>query len=193
MEDKSFFEQLLEVALSLITQKSVKVDIPLESEPKTAPSEPAPAPVENLPSNIDWSNKDMQVTDHFTVGDCLTLHSWNRLATDKDGLTDEIKSNILFLCQKMEKVREILGCPINVHCIYRSPDYNTQVVKANPHDPHSRGMACDFDCNGHMTIDEVHAKLEPLLEELNLRMERNTPSWCHLDTCPVVHARYFNA
>lgn len=193
MDSKSILDQILELALSWFTKKEavVQITLPLESEPKT--EEMKGAPVENIPSSIDWSNKDMQVTDHFTVGDCLTLHSWNRLATDSDGLTDETKSNMIFLCQKMEQVRNALGCPINVHCIYRSPDYNTQVVKAIAHDVHSLGEAIDFDCNGHFTINELHQKLEPMLEGLNLRMERNTLTWIHLDTHPVKNARYFNA
>lgn len=143
--------------------------------------------------DIDWTDATIQVTEHFTVGDCLTLHAWNRLANDQDGLTDEIKANIVTLCQKMEEVREVLGCPINVHCTYRSPDYNNQVVGAIPNDVHSMGMAMDFDCGSVHTIDEAHSILEPLLEQYGIRMERNTATWVHLDIHPVGNARYFTA
>jgi len=142
---------------------------------------------------IDWTDSKCQVTDHFTVGDCLTLHSWNRLATDQDGLTDEGKDKLIVLCQKMEEIRTILGCAINVHCMFRSQDYNSQVVKAIPDDVHAQFLACDFDTNGNHTIDEIHAILEPHLESLGIRMERNTPGWCHIDLHPVMNARYFMA
>ena len=143
--------------------------------------------------DIDWTNAAAQVTEHFTVGDCLTLHSWNRLANETDGVTDDIKSSITTLCQKMEEIRTVLGCPMNAHCIYRSPDYNAQVVGAIPHDVHSMGMAIDFDCGDAHTIDEAHSILEPLLEQYGIRMEQNTATWVHLDIHPVGNARYFLA
>lgn len=143
--------------------------------------------------DIDWTNASCKVTEHFTVGDCLTLHAWNRLATEEDGLTDDGKEKLIILCQKMEEIRLFLNCPINVHCTYRSPEYNTKVVGAIANDVHAQFLAIDFDTNGHHTIDELHALLEPVLEQYGLRMERNTPTWVHLDLHPVVHQRYFSA
>lgn len=144
--------------------------------------------------SIDWTDPKCQVTAHFTVADCLMLHSWNRLANEtQDGVTNGGKARLITLCQKMEEIRGILECSINVHCMYRSPDYNAQVVKAIPNDVHAQFLACDFDCNGHHTIDEVHSILEPKLEALGIRMERNTPTWVHIDLHAVGNARYFNA
>lgn len=150
-----------------------------------------PSPAQDPSVSIDWNNPKCPITQHFTVEDACMLHSWNRLANESDGLDDQMKAKLVILCKKMEEIRAFLGCSMNVHCIFRSQQYNKEVVKANPNDPHSRGMAIDFDANQTMTIDELHAKLEPVLEQYGLRMERNTPTWCHLDTCPVVHARYF--
>lgn len=143
--------------------------------------------------DIDWTNASCNITDHFTVGDAITLHSWNRLANDQDGLDDDGKNKLVILCQKMEEIRTLLNCPINVHCMFRSQDYNAQVVKAIPNDVHAQFLACDFDCGEKYTIDEVHALLLPKLEELGIRMEQNTPTWIHADLHPVVHARYFLA
>ncbi len=191
-----FFKTLLIFVVGLIGKKPkelVEISIPLGNEPKEDPKPETAPKIEDMPSTIDWANGDAQVTDHFTVADCLTLHAWNRLATESDGVTDDTKSYMVSLCQKMEEVRSVLGCPINVHCIYRSPDYNTKVVGAIAHDVHSLGQAIDFDCNGHKTIDEIHSIMEPLLEQYGLRMERNTATWVHLDIHPVGNARYFNA
>jgi hypothetical protein len=138
--------------------------------------------------NIDWTNAQSQVTDHFTVGDALTLHQWNRLATEADGADFDA---LVTLCQKMEEIRTFLGCPINVHCMYRSPAYN-QLIGAPTNDVHSQSLAADLDCNGSFTIDELHSKLEPVLEQYGVRMERGTTSWIHLDLHPVGNARYFN-
>jgi hypothetical protein len=131
--------------------------------------------------DIDWTDKDCQVTEHFTVGDCLTLHSWNRLASEDDGVTDEVKANIVVVCQKMEQIREVVGCPINVHCIFRSVEYNEQVLHSLPHDVHSMGMAIDWDCNSDHTIEEAKELIRPKLEEFGLRLEGGTTTWIHND------------
>lgn len=153
--------------------------------------------MEYLPETaINWENATRNITEHFLVGDAIALHSWGRLANSEDGLTDEGKAKLIVLCNKMEEIRKILACPISVHCMYRSPKYNQEVVKVPEkyiHDVHSTFEACDFDANSKYTIDEVHSILEPLLEQLGIRMERNTPSWCHIDLHPVGNARYFLA
>jgi Peptidase M15 len=141
--------------------------------------------------SIDWTDSSANVTDHFTVGDCLTLHSWNRLANESDGLNDDGKDRLVALCQKMEQIRTLLNCPINVHCMFRSQDYNSKIVGAIPDDVHAQFLACDFDASPNKTISEIQSILEPVLEQYGIRMERNTPTWVHIDLHPVVHQRYF--
>ena len=139
---------------------------------------------------IDWTDSNCQVSEHFTVGDALTLHSWNRLATVTDGADFQ---KLEALCQKMEQIRSILGCPINVHCMFRSIDYNKALGIIPNDDVHAQSEACDFDCGKTLSIDDIHTKLLPLLESLGIRMERNTPTWVHVDLHPVVNSRYFLA
>jgi uncharacterized protein YcbK (DUF882 family) len=138
---------------------------------------------------IDFTNPNDSITEHFTVNDALMLHNWSRLGTEADG-ADFDKLNTL--CQKLEEVRTLLGCPMNVHCCFRSADYN-KLIGANPNDPHSRSAACDFDCNPNLTCDQVKDILMPHLEELGIRMEDNGSgaSWVHIDLCPVIYHRFF--
>lgn len=144
---------------------------------------------------MDWSNPNEHVTTHFTVRDACMLHALNRLGLVSEGMDT---AKLVVLCQKMEEIRALLSaalgkdCPINVHCMYRSPDYNKK-IGAPPNDVHAMSMACDFDCGKNLTIVQVQAILEPKLEQLGIRMERNTPTWVHIDTHPVIHQRYFNA
>lgn len=139
---------------------------------------------------IDWSDPTSQVTEHFTVNDACMLHKWNRLATTDDGIDTD---KLLTLCQKMEEIRALIGFPLNVHCMFRSPDYN-KLIGAPPNDVHSQNLACDFDANPHMSCDDVKSLLLPQLEQLGIRMENNGQgaSWVHVDLHPVVHARFFN-
>ena len=160
----------------------IGVEIPLEKD--APPSPPA----------TDWMSPDSKISEHFTVGDMTMLHAWNRLANDMDGFTDGMKARIIVLCQKMEEVRALLGCPMNVHCGFRSQQYNQEIVKAIPNDVHAMCLGIDFDCAPHMTIDQIKAKLEPELEKLGLRMEKGTTTWVHLDLHAVgPSGRYFTA
>jgi hypothetical protein len=140
---------------------------------------------------IDWTDGTQQVTEHFTVNDALMLHNWNRLATEADGADFD---KLTALCNMLEKVREQLGCPMTIHCVYRSPEYNLEqgILKPTGMDVHAMNLACDFDCNGTMTIQEVKDELEPLLEQLGIRMEKGTTTWIHLDLrAPGPSGRYF--
>ena len=138
---------------------------------------------------IDWSDPSEHVTDHFTVKDCLFLHHWNRLATIGDGANLDA---LVRLCEKLEDIRGILACPMNVHCMFRSPEYN-RMIGAPTTDVHSMSQACDFDCLPDLSSDAVKLALRPHLEILGIRMEDNGPnsSWVHIDIHPVGRARFF--
>lgn len=140
---------------------------------------------------IDWTNGACQITDHFTVNDALMLHAYNRLATEADGADF---NKLTALCQKMEEVRAILGSPMTVHCCFRSQEYNQAQGISPTADVHSFSEAMDFDCNESMSITDVQAKLEPFLDQLQIRMERGTTTWIHLDVRGVgPSGRYFTA
>ncbi len=162
---------------------SITVPIPEDTKP-APPSQPV----------IDWTSPKCNITEHFTVEDACMLHSYNRLANEMDGLNDLMKNLLIALCQKMEQVRAILNCPIDVHCMYRSEAYNTAQGIKPAKDVHSMGLACDFDCGPHMTIEQVKAKMEPELAKLGMRMEKGTTTWVHLDLrAPGPSGRYFTA
>lgn len=120
------------------------------------------------------------------------LHSsWNRLATEADGADFD---KLTALCQVLEQVRAALNCPMNVHCMFRSKDYNIaqHILLPTGYDVHAMSLAVDFDCNGHLTIQEVKDALEPLLDQLGIRMEKGTTTWVHLDLRHVgISGRYF--
>ncbi len=143
---------------------------------------------------IDWTKPGEYVSEHFTVRECLWLPTWHRMATEADGLTDEIKQNIVKLCGILERVRTILGCPLTIHSIYRPPEYS-KLVGGTEHDVHTTGQAADMDFGDHMSTDDAKKILLPKLEDLGLRMEDNGPasSWVHLDEHPVIHSRFFKA
>jgi uncharacterized protein (DUF983 family) len=94
-------------------------------------------------NEIDWTNPECMITEHFSVKEALYLPTWSRMATEADGLNDTIKQNIVNLLTIMEKVRSILGCPINVHCCFR-PGLYSVAVGGTATDVHTFGEAVDL-------------------------------------------------
>ena len=145
----------------------------------------------------DWTNPQDQVTEHFTVKEMITLHADNRLANESDGFNESMQNQIVNLCQVLEQVRAFLAVPMSVHCGYRSQAYNQSQGISPVADVHSGAgndscAAIDFDCNADLSIQEVKDKLEPMLEQWGLRMEKGTTTWIHLDNRrPGPSGRYF--
>ena len=141
---------------------------------------------------IDWTNPEDKVSPHFTVKDAIWLPSWNRLATEQDGLNDDIKSALLDLFTNcMEPLYELLG-PIITHVSYRPEAYN-KLIGGAPNSGHKLGKCCDFHASAH-SINEAKdlILLHNMLEKLNCRMEKGTSSWIHIgnDYTPG-HNRFF--
>lgn len=163
-------------------------------------------------SEIDWSNRNSLVSRLYTVKDAIYLPRWGRLADDRDGLDDNAKAALIDVFQRMEKVTDILGVTVSVHCAFRSNEYNRLVGGAKASAHIARGVqmppkvipdgteigngikhiaAVDFDANigeasAGANCDKVREILKPKLEELDMRMEQNPGSdWVHLDTKPV--------
>ena len=144
---------------------------------------------------IDWTDPHCKVSDFFTVHECLNLPTWNRMATEADGLTEEVKANLIKLCTAMDKVRVFFNHSINVHCCFRPAKYNSEVGGA-PHSMHSLGSAMDFNVVSLECKDAIAMMLKDnKLEEWGMRCENNgpAPTWIHLDLkiVPEGGHRYF--
>ena len=130
---------------------------------------------------IDWSKPDDKVSKYFTVEEALLLLTWRRMADESDGLTDDIKSDIIKAALIFDKVREFLGEPMHVHSFYRPAAYSAR-VGGSATDVHVHGIAMDFHVSSK-SCDEVKAILMPKLKELGIRMEDNGKGagWVHID------------
>lgn len=136
---------------------------------------------------LDWTNPDQMLSQYFTVGEALWLHDWGIIANP----TQDVKDNLLSLCEKLDEIRDILKEPIIVRSMYRSVDYNRALGIQPEADVHSMGMACDFICHT-LTPQEVQDILRPHLVSLNIRMEKGTPTWTHIDIHSVIYNREFS-
>lgn len=150
---------------------------------------------------IDWSRSEAMISRYFSVHEVLWLPSWRCEASEDDGLTDEIKSEIVRLAKKLDIVRERIGEPIVIHSWYRPRAYNKEIggAKNSGHQSLGPWSAVDFSagmpgCSSRgESCDKLRAMIMPWLEELDLRLENNGKDapWVHLDTKEVVLSRYF--
>jgi uncharacterized protein YcbK (DUF882 family) len=150
--------------------------------PIVAPKPPEPFPTPQLEvkmAEIDWTDHKAKVSEHFTVHEALWLPTWSRLANEADGLTAEVKSNLVIMFKKMDVIRNYLGKPILVHCAFRPPAYN-KLIGGAAKSAHLTGAAIDFHVKD-LDCDKVREMLECCLEAWNLRMEQLPNSnWVHL-------------
>lgn len=148
--------------------------------------------------SIDWSNPKEKISKYFTVGEALYLPQWKCYHIPSEAE----KEAILRHAKNMDRAREELGVPCVVHCWIRpkalncpsSPhhgeDYNA-LCKGAKASRHIFGDATDYHPVG-MSCDDARAKLEPKLEEFDMRMEKLPGSnWVHNDSGPVISNRYF--
>lgn len=105
--------------------------------------------------------------------------------------TPEQHGNLIHLAQKMDEIRDLFKKPIQVSSGLRPSVYN-ELIGGSKASQHCLGKACDFSIFT-MSIDEIHAVLEPRLEPLGIRMEKGTSTWVHIDIANVMPggSRYF--
>ena len=148
--------------------------------------------------SINWSDRKAKLSEHFVVGEATYLPSWGCYHMP----SEEEKKSILEICQKLEKIRKILGKPIKVHVWIRpsklnnpknpqhGKDYNKAIGGA-PRSAHRLGKAVDWHAKG-ISCDKVRKILASELEKLKIRMENNKgKNWIHIDTYPVKKNRFF--
>lgn len=148
-------------------------------------------------SDVDWSAAACPVSQHFSVRECLWLPTWKRLAVESD-FNDPampwvtVCSNLYAFMQRMDVVRDWLGCAINVHVTARPPAYNLLIGGAKG-SAHKEGKAVDWSPAEGPCVDTI-ARILGLLEAWDMRCENNGPfpSWIHLDCrAPGPAGRYF--
>lgn len=124
----------------------------------------------------DWLDRLSHITPNFTVYEACWLPTVSCLYYPN---YDE-RANLTRLCKVMEKIRTLLGKPINVHCMIRPKFYNT-IIGGADRSYHILGMACDFRVVG-MSCDSAREVLRKHADALGICIEdRPGSTWIHID------------
>jgi uncharacterized protein YcbK (DUF882 family) len=126
----------------------------------------------------DFIDKPIGNSKYFKWKDALWLNQWEVCAIPK---TDSIYLNIIEVCTKMDKIREIIQAPIVITSWYRPIRYN-EFIRGAKSSAHILGKAVDFQVQ-NQTADDVRHALYFSMILLDIRME-NLPksNWVHIDT-----------
>lgn len=125
----------------------------------------------------DFIDKPIGSSKYFKWKEALWLNQWELYAIPK---TDSIYLNIIEVCTKLDKIREIVQAPIVVTSWYRPIRYN-EFIKGSKNSSHIFGKAVDFQVQG-IDADTVRHMLYFSMIQLDIRME-NLPksNWVHVD------------
>lgn len=100
----------------------------------------------------------------------------------KDG-TDEIKVDVDFVREKLQRIREWAGAPIIINSAYRTDAYNKKVGGA-PNSYHKRGQAFDIRVQGK-SLDDV-CKFAQSIGVLGIiKYPRTDLNFVHIDSRTV--------
>jgi zinc D-Ala-D-Ala carboxypeptidase len=122
----------------------------------------------------------MKLSKHFTLEECERSQTASRLKIYNGAHPEAIK-NLIRLAKKMERVRELLGSPIDVSSAYRSLRLNRAVGGADT-SQHMDGLAMDFTSSGYTVkqivqlIKDSGIKYDQLINEFG----SNGGGWVHL-------------
>jgi hypothetical protein len=148
--------------LKLLKGTSAEGYIPQIPALKGASDAPqSPAVVSQAPSAA-LPRADMPLTAHFGLFE-LTKTSNAALQAKNRILTDAQISKAKALAALMEQIRMIMGCGIDVHSGYRSPDLNAATTGAATKSQHMLFEACDWSPVGSDTEASVEAAFQKVL------------------------------
>lgn len=119
----------------------------------------------------------MQLSKYFTLAEFTVSQTASRNGINNNP-PEEVLERLIHTAECMEKVRKLLGNPINISSGYRSPELNA-AVKGATTSQHLTGEACDFTCPRFGTPRQIVDKIRKSaidFDQLILEFD----SWVHI-------------
>ena len=119
----------------------------------------------------------MQLSKYFTLAEFTVSQTASRNGINNNP-PEEVLERLIHTAECMEKVRKLLGYPINISSGYRSPELNA-AVKGAKTSQHLTGEACDFTCPRFGTPRQIVDKIQKSsIEYSQLILEYD--NWVHI-------------
>jgi zinc D-Ala-D-Ala carboxypeptidase len=127
----------------------------------------------------------MQLSEHFSLEEATHSDTATRLGISNQPDAQQLE-NMKTAAAGMEKVRELLGKPININSWIRLPEVNV-AVGGSKISSHMDGWAIDFVCRGFGTplevckaIDAAGIKFDQMIHEFGDK------GWTHISFAPAM-------
>lgn len=118
----------------------------------------------------------MKLSRYFDYDELTSSDTAKRLKYNNDPSTDVLKS-LTHTAQQLDKVRELLGCPVIVTSGYRSLVVN-RAIGSSDGSQHTKGEAVDFKTHHHTPRRIVELIKQSAIEYDQLILEYD--SWVHI-------------
>jgi zinc D-Ala-D-Ala carboxypeptidase len=121
-----------------------------------------------------------QLTAHFSLEELLRSNTGERLHIDNSP-SPEVVQHLMVLAQGLEKIRALLGAPLNIDSGYRCPALN-RAVGGVPDSAHVQGYAADFVCPGYGSPLQIARAIAGSAIAFDQCIQEG--SWCHVSFDP---------
>lgn len=138
-----------------------------------------------------------QLSAHFTLDEMIVSQTAARLAISNVPPPD-ILERLAATAQQMERVRDLLGCPVIVSSGYRSPALNAATPGSSKTSAHCLGYAVDFICPAYGSPLAVATYLYGKLRDeagaaLFDQVIHEYGAWCHVSFDPRLRGEALTA
>lgn len=121
----------------------------------------------------------MNLSTNFTLAEATKSAKARELGVSNEPDNEQDLATLQRTALRMEKIRSILGGPINVNSWYRSTVVNA-AVGGVPNSQHKLGEAVDFVCPTFGSPFKICETLKPLMEDLEIDQLILEPTWVHV-------------
>jgi zinc D-Ala-D-Ala carboxypeptidase len=128
----------------------------------------------------------MQLSPHFSLAQLIRSDTAEKAGIDNSPSAEAVE-NLRQLAQGLERVRALLGAPLEISSGYRCPALN-EAVGGSSASQHLQGLAADFVCPGFgppLAVARAIQQSEIDFDQCILEYGR----WVHLSFSPVPRGR----
>jgi hypothetical protein len=122
----------------------------------------------------------MKITEHFTLAEAEHSDTAKNKNINNT-IPENLKSNLLRMCNFLEEVRSIFNLPIRIMSFYRNEELN-KLVGGSKNSAHKDCRACDFNVHGKFphTVFDALRDSDLQFDQLILESSSGGSTWIHI-------------
>ncbi len=127
---------------------------------------------------------DEKLTPNFWLSELVQSETAERAGLDNYPTPEALQNLRVTTAPGIQRVRNLLGCPVLVSSGYRSPELNRR-VGGSPTSAHAKGLAVDFRAPSYGTPLKVAQRILEHASEIRFDQLIHEGSWIHISFHPT--------